>query len=113
MLKLKEEGLTKFIGFSSMAKAEITKEALNRFEFDACIITLNPIKKAHMAYADEVVPLAKKKNVGLAAFKVMRNLVSEQVTPGSLLSYALSTDGIASALISHFGIEPLRKTCAS
>jgi len=107
MLSLKEEKIIRFIGFSSMDSAQKSKELIEQYDFDAIIIAMNPTKYGD--FADLVLPAARKKNVGVIAMKVMRNIVGKEATPKELLNYVLSQNGVSSANIAHIGNKTLEE----
>ena len=110
MLKLKEEGVTKFIGFSSMNSAEKSRELINRFDVDACILALNPTQYGD--FAEVSLPAAREKNVGVLAMKVMRNIVGKDASAEELIAYALDKEGVSSACIGHYGMNVLEENAA-
>lgn len=107
MLKLKEQGIAKFIGFSSMDSAEKSRDMIERFDMDVALLAMNPTKYGN--FAQIALPAARKKNMGVLAMKVMRNVVGKHATPNELLEYALTQDGVSSACIGHFGMKILQE----
>lgn len=105
LMKLKEEGVARFIGFSSMNSAEKSKELLERYDVDACILALNATK--YGSFAPIALPVAAEENVGVFAMKVMRDVVNNGATADELLNYVLGLNGVASGCIGHFGMETL------
>ena len=110
MRKLKEEGVAKFIGFSSMNSAEKSRDLINRFDIDACILAMNPTQYGN--FAKVALPAAREKNVGVFAMKVMRNIVGKEASAAELMAYALGQQGVASACIGHFGMQTLEENAA-
>ena len=80
---MKEEGLTRFIGFSSMNSAEKSRDLIRRFDVDVCIIAMNPTQ--YGSFAQVALPAAREKNVGVFAMKVMRNIVGKEATEARFL----------------------------
>jgi predicted aldo/keto reductase-like oxidoreductase len=107
LLKLKEEGTVRFIGFSSMDSAERSREAIEKLEFDVALLAMNA--SGYGDFVAETLPAARAKNVGVMAMKVMRDIVGQSATADELLSYALSLDGVATALIGHHGMPTLEE----
>jgi uncharacterized protein len=107
LVQLKEEGIASFIGFSSMTSAARSKELLENLDVDVVLLALNPTQYGD--YAATVLPLAREKNVGVVAMKVMSNLVGNTATPKELLEYAWTLDGASSALIGHYNRRMLRE----
>jgi len=94
--RLKEQGLTRFIGFSGHTEAAAMKAMADRGDFDTMLIAMNhwnaannPQKRFEMA-----VPAAKAKGMGVIMMKVVRP--RETITtlnPTDLIKYALSLKG--------------------
>ena len=94
--RLKEQGLTRFIGFSGHTEAAAMKAMADRGDFDSMLIAMNhwnaannPQKRFEMA-----VPAAKAKGMGVIMMKVVRP--RETITtlnPTDLINYALSLKG--------------------
>ena len=105
--RLKEEGAVRFIGFSSMDSAEMSREAIERLEFDVALLAMNPT--GYGGFVTETLPAARAKNMGVLAMKVMRDIVGGSATPAELLRYALSQEGVAGALVGHHGIATLEE----
>jgi aryl-alcohol dehydrogenase-like predicted oxidoreductase len=103
--RLKEEGSVRFIGFSSMDSAEKSREAIEKLEFDVALLAMNPT--GYGGFVTETLPAARAKQVGVLAMKVMRDIVGEQATADELLGWALSQQGVASALIGHHGMPAM------
>ncbi len=107
MVKLKEEGTARHIGFSSMNSSQKSKELIEKLDLDMCILAMNPTKYGD--FAQVALPTADDKNIGVVAMKVMRDIVGKDATPKELLTYALSQKGVASAVLGHIGIETLEE----
>ena len=108
MQQLKHEGSAKFIGFSSMGSAIKSKEFIEKLAPDVAMVAMNPTR--YKKYAEMVVEPARKQGTGLLAMKVVRGIVGQNGnTPQDLLSYALSQDGVASAVVGHFGMNILEE----
>ncbi len=102
MAKLKEQGVIRNIGFSSMNSASKSREVIRTFDFDVCMLAINPTTYGN--YETVTVPEAMKKNMGIMAMKVMRDVVGKNgTTPKELIDWALDRDGIAGAVIGHVG----------
>lgn len=107
LLKCREEGSARFIGFSSMDSAEMSRDAIEKLEFDVALLAMNPT--GYGSFVTETLPAARAKNMGVLAMKVMRNIVGDETTPDELIRYALSREGVASALIGHHGMSTLEE----
>lgn len=103
MLKLKEQGVARFIGFSSMNSAQRSRELLERLDLDVALLAMNPTKYGD--FAETALPVAREKNVGVLAMKVMRDIVGKDATPTELLQYAWTQEGVATAAVGHYGMK--------
>ena len=110
LLKLKGQGVTKFIGFSSMNSAEKSRDLINRFDIDACILALNPTQYGN--FAEIALPAARAKNVGVFAMKVMRNIVGKEASAEELIAYSLGQESVVSLCIGHVGMNNLLENAA-
>ncbi len=107
MVKLRDEGTARFIGFSSMNSAFRARECIEALDFDVVLLTLNPT--AYGNNAKIAVPAAKKKNIGVMAMKVMRDIVNKKAPPKELLEYVWEMDGVQTAVVGHIGSETLEE----
>ena len=107
MLSFKESGMVKNIGFSCMNDPEHSKELLEKLDFDVCLVAMNATQ--YGGFAETILPAAQKKNMGVIAMKLMRDIVGEAATPKELLEYAWTQEGVASATVGHWGIETLQE----
>ncbi|MFB3906294.1 MAG: aldo/keto reductase [Acidobacteriota bacterium] len=106
LIRLKEAKTVRFIGFSSMNSAEKSKEMLEKLPVDACILAMNATKYGN--FAKIALPVAREKNVGVIAMKVIRGVEQSGTVP-ELLQYVWSQDGVASAVIGHVGMQNLEE----
>ncbi len=106
MLKLKEQGVTKSIGFSTMDSSQMARKAINRFDFDVVMMAINPTNYGH--YAKVALPAAMEKNMGILSMKAFRWVI--RVAPSNeLMYYALTQDGVHSICVGHIGMDKLRE----
>lgn len=70
-IRAKEEGLCKHIGITGHARPDVIKEALNRFEFETVLIPLSSVDKLINDFGEVIFPIAKRKNIGVIAMKVL------------------------------------------
>lgn len=67
---LRDEKVTRFLGVTGHDSAEMMKRAIEMYEFDTILTTFNPTTKRR-PYKEIVLPVARKKNMGILAMKVM------------------------------------------
>ncbi len=107
---LKSQGTVNYTGFSCMNSAELARDLVDTLDFDVCMIPISPTQ--YGKYAETVLPSAIKKNVGVLAMKVMRDIIGKDATARELISYSMSHQGVASLCIAHFGMETLEENAA-
>jgi len=107
MQKLKEEKLARFIGFSSMNSSTKSKELMETLDVDVAILAMNATQYGD--FAKVALPVAREKNVGVVAMKLMRGLVEEGAKPADLLYYAWTQPGVASTVIGHVRMSQLEE----
>jgi predicted aldo/keto reductase-like oxidoreductase len=69
-VEAKDKGLVRFIGVTGHHNPLITKQCLQRFDFDTVLIPVNPAEPAYKSYLTEVIPPAKNKGMGIVGMKV-------------------------------------------
>jgi aryl-alcohol dehydrogenase-like predicted oxidoreductase len=70
LYELRDEKVTRFIGVTGHESAESIRRAIELFDFDTVLTTFNPTTR-RLSYQDLVLPLARNKNMGILAMKVM------------------------------------------
>lgn len=105
ILKLKNEGLVKNIGFSFHKWNEASRRSFEEFDVDAVLCVINASK--YNGNEDGFLPLAAKRDVGIIAIKIMgQNALIGNVSGDDLLRYGLSLP-ISVANIGMDGFSPL------
>ena len=100
--RLKEEGVTRFIGFSGHDNASAMKAMLDRYEFDSMLMALNHYIEYEKQYnrEDIVLPVAKEKGIGIMVMKAVRPRENNKnLNPLDLIRYALSLNGVTGAVV--------------
>lgn len=93
--RMKEEGVTRFIGYSGHGDAEALKELSTRANFDTMLIAMNHWNpNANFKRQETVIPAGKKKKMGVLLMKAVRpkETIPEMNIP-DLVRYALSLEG--------------------
>jgi predicted aldo/keto reductase-like oxidoreductase len=107
---MKEQGVTKFIGFSGHTSAQAMAMAAKEFEFDNMLIALNHYQQNEQKFEENAVQVAANKNMGVMAMKVVRPRETvDNLNPDDLIRYALSVKNITGAVIGIDSIEVLKK----
>jgi len=123
--KLRDEKVTRFFGVTGHESAELLKQAIERYEIDTLLTTLNPVSR-RKAYREELLPAANERSMGVIAMKVMgggngclvtgnplrqvlrpyHDQTAHQTDPRELIRYALSLP-ISVAVIGVASVEQL------
>lgn len=123
LLQLKKEGMVRFVGATGHYDPEVLYQAVQRFELDTLLVSLNAAQSTHplsmtpaqplAEFEDKVLPAANKKNVGVIAMKIMGqgSIVGKgegKASPDELIRYALSLP-VATIEISHTSLPILEQ----
>ncbi len=126
MRKLREQKVTRFIGVTGHDSAGKLREAIERYELDTLLTTLNPVSR-RQPFRDDLLPVANRKQMGVIAMKVMgggngclvtgnplkkvlrpyHDETAHQVNPAVLIRYALSLP-ISVAVVGVASVEQLK-----
>ncbi|MGA3267212.1 MAG: aldo/keto reductase [Verrucomicrobiota bacterium] len=68
--KLRDQKVTRFIGVTGHESAEKLQAAIERYDFDTLLTTLNPVAR-RQPFRENLLPLANSKKMGVIAMKVM------------------------------------------
>jgi uncharacterized protein len=106
ILKLKNEGVVKNIGFSFHKWNDASQKSFKEFDVDAILCVINAAK--YNGNEDGLIPLAIKRDIGIIAIKIMgQNALIGNVSGDDLLRYALSLP-ISVANVGMDGFSPLQ-----
>jgi aryl-alcohol dehydrogenase-like predicted oxidoreductase len=70
LLKAKDEGVVRFLGFSGHQDPDPMKDLLGRYDFDAVLMALNAADKHHNSFIEKLLPDAVEKNMGIIGMKI-------------------------------------------
>ena len=108
--RMKDEKVTKFIGFSGHSSAEAMAALANRFDFDTMLIALNHYAERKGDMENHAIPQATKKNMGIIVMKVIRPRETvESLSADELIRYALSLERPHVAVIGTDSLEVVDK----
>lgn len=108
--KLKDEKVTRFIGYSGHRSAEAMVEMADRYDFDTMIIAMNHYAERQGDFEKQAIPAAAKKKMGILAMKVIRPRETiKGLTAEELIRYALSLPHVDAAVIGIDSMEVLKK----
>jgi hypothetical protein len=92
--KLKEEGVTRFIGFSGHGNAEALRAMVDTGRFDSMLFAMNHYEGYKNDRQGIVIASAKKQGMGIMLMKAIRPKETiEGINAGELVRYALSLEG--------------------
>jgi aryl-alcohol dehydrogenase-like predicted oxidoreductase len=64
------KGLVRFIGVTGHHDPAIIRACIERFPFDTVLLPVNPAEPAHQNFIEEVIPLAREREMGIVGMKV-------------------------------------------
>ncbi|MBN2450376.1 MAG: aldo/keto reductase [Lentisphaeria bacterium] len=110
--KAREEGLIRAYGVSGHSGAAILMECIRRFDPDA-VLTIFPADRPDSGrYEDELLPLARERNLGVIAMKTVRMAKQSDLKGTDLIRYAMSLDGVATTIVGLDGQALLDENAA-
>jgi aryl-alcohol dehydrogenase-like predicted oxidoreductase len=109
LVKFKNEGKAKYIGFSVMLEDDlpVARSLIENLEFDVVLGIINPVNR--FGNCSSLLPLVQEKNIGFLSMKAIRNIVSDDVTARELIYYALDKEGVTATVIGHQNLENLEE----
>lgn len=94
MLKAKEQGKVRYIGFTGHKSPAIHKRMLDQgFPWDTLQMPVNVLDAHYESFEREILPIAREQNIGVIGMKSLAGghlLEGTDVTPQEAISYALS-----------------------
>jgi aryl-alcohol dehydrogenase-like predicted oxidoreductase len=106
MHELKEQGVTRFIGFTGHSSAEALAEMARRYDFDTMLAALNHYDDGREDREHQAIPEAASRNMGILVMKVIRPRETvPSVTPAELIGYALSLEHVTAAIIGTDSVD--------
>jgi aryl-alcohol dehydrogenase-like predicted oxidoreductase len=95
MLKAKEQGKVRYIGFTGHKSPEIHKRMLSQdFPWDACMMPLNVLDAHYASFEREIVPICQEQGIAVIGMKSFADghifKSGADVTPAEALRYAMS-----------------------
>jgi predicted aldo/keto reductase-like oxidoreductase len=90
----KQQGKTRFIGVTGHHDPSIINKCIDQFDFDTVLMPVNPAEQRYKSFIEDVLPLAREKNMGIIGMKVyLRGLASRlpwYTSMAPFLRFALS-----------------------
>jgi uncharacterized protein len=70
MQKARDEKMVRFLGITGHYDPDVLVRGIQRFDFDAILLALNPADKHHLAFTEKLLPLANRKQMGVIGMKI-------------------------------------------
>lgn len=107
--RLKEEKVTRFIGFSGHSEAEALRLMVERGNFDTVLMALNQYNNYSQDRQELVIPAAREKGLGILLMKVIRPKETVAgLSSAELIRFALSLDGADGLVLGMESIEVVK-----
>ncbi len=104
--KIRDQKITRFIGFSGHLDAGAMAEAARRYDFDTMLIALNHYEERKGDFEGGAVPAAAARNMGIMIIKAIRPREMVKGLPAEdLIRYSLSLPLVHSAVIGTDRLE--------
>ena len=95
----KDQKIIRAFGVTGHAGAGILIECINRFDPDAVLTIFPCTRPDNGRYENELLPLARARKMGVIAMKTIRYAREADLPARELLRYALSLDGVNTAIV--------------
>ena len=99
----REEKIVRFLGITGHYNPNVIIRGINEFDFDCVLMALNPADKNFLPFQEELLPLAKQKNMGVIGMKIpARGRVFRDggvTTMKDAMSYVLTLDGVSTVIV--------------
>ncbi len=111
-VEAREKGLVRFVGVTGHHDPSIIRRCIEQFNFDTVLMPVNPAEPQHESFIDAVIPVARKKGMGIVGMKVyFRGLAARLPgfsSPEPFYRYALS-QAITTVVIGCDSVEQLEE----
>lgn len=97
--KLQDDKVIKSFGVTGHSGAGILIQAIKRFDPDAVLTVFPCTRDDKGRYEDQLLPLARERKMGVIARKTVRRARNADLKGTDLIRYALSLEGIHSAIV--------------
>jgi aryl-alcohol dehydrogenase-like predicted oxidoreductase len=111
--KLRDEKVTRFIGFTGHLDASAMAEAARRHDFDTMLIALNHYQERKGDFEGGAIPAAADRGLGVMIIKSIRPRETVKgIEAADLLRYALSLPRVHAAVVGTDSVGVVRKNAA-
>ena len=97
--KLLDEKVISNFGVTGHSGAGVLIDAIKRFDPDAVLTVFPCTREDNGRYEDELLPLARERNMGVIAMKTVRKAIGADLIGTDLVRYAMSLEGITTAIV--------------
>jgi aryl-alcohol dehydrogenase-like predicted oxidoreductase len=106
----REEKIVRFLGITGHYDPAPLIRGIKQFEFDTILMALNPADKHHLAFTEELLPLAKEKQMGVIGMKIpARGRIFREGGLTSMrdaMTYVLSLPGVSTVIVDDSDRRP-------
>jgi predicted aldo/keto reductase-like oxidoreductase len=111
--KLRDEKVTRFIGFTGHLSAEAMAETARRYDFDTMLIALNHYQERKGDMEKGAIPVAAAKGMGVMLIKLIRPRETvKEISAETLIRYGLGLEGAHAAVIGTDSLDVVAKNAA-
>jgi aryl-alcohol dehydrogenase-like predicted oxidoreductase len=109
----REEKIVRFLGITGHYDPAPLIRGIKQFEFDTILMALNPADKHHLAFTEELLPLAKEKQMGVIGMKIpARGRIFREGGLTSMrdaMTYVLSLPGVSTVIVGCDNVQQLEE----
>jgi aryl-alcohol dehydrogenase-like predicted oxidoreductase len=108
----KDQKIIRSFGVTGHSGAGIMIECMKRFDPDAVLAIFPCTRPDNGRYEDELLPLARSRKIGVIAMKTIRYARQSNFPAKEFLRYALSLDGVRTAIVGLDSLEHLNENAS-
>ena len=109
----RNEKIVRFLGITGHYDPAPLMRGINQFDFDTILMALNPADPHHLSFTEELLPLAKEKNMGVIGMKIpARGRIFREGGITSMkdaMSYVLSLPGVSTVIVGCDNVQQLEE----
>jgi predicted aldo/keto reductase-like oxidoreductase len=111
--RLKEQGVTRFIGFSGHSDAGAKRVMIERGDFDTVLFAMNQYENYSQNREELVIPAALERDMGILLMKVVRPKETVAgLAASELIRFALSMEGPTGLVLGMDSVEVVRSNAS-
>ena len=109
----RDQRIVRFLGITGHYDPAPLIRGINQFDFDTILMALNPADRHHLSFTEELLPLAKEKNMGVIGMKIpARGRIFREGGLTSMkdaMSYVLSLPGVCTVIVGCDNVQQLEE----